>query len=598
MRISVRTTLIVGCALPFLIVWFNLAAVAQEGGPISSRPTFDCAKARSPLALLICSGEETARADWDLRVASWARYFSLDEDDRAIFWNDQDQWLRSLNQKCRLTNPPPFSRPQTSCVTEAYRARAALYRSKLTGNALAESKLTPEELAKIQQALIALGFLSGEADGEFGLATRAAIKKYQEANNFPQSDYLSMQQRQALLAERAQSAIAQRDPKGPSANQIPQSDTAPRARQDNRATQRPAGEFARLMQFPTACQTARELGQSQLWARGPFESKHEPGPTCRAVLACLGTLRSQLIAGIQYLKNNPAVFELFRNQVQATSRTNGSYLLSQHWPAMASGQRGSRFDQFGSSSLRIFSCNMLWDVLNREWLPPSDLSVERFVAAGQAVLAKVRTEYTNDEAEYRDLMIFNDRYTGVEDLERAYATYRRGFEDDDIAAVIRARPIMLQGLEQARARKQLLTQQSAQVAQYEQTLADFGTAIDREGLMSFADQRIQTAMGELRGELARLSQTAPAKRGDISAKLEIFATRIRDVDSTIRSAQHSVRVWKCEGTLIKGRSDRPTTPNSKISCIALGWCLPMYFQTNRLRWRLPIRLNLAGYVSW
>jgi hypothetical protein len=37
-----------------------------QGATISSRPTFDCAKAKSPLALLIClSGEETARADWD-----------------------------------------------------------------------------------------------------------------------------------------------------------------------------------------------------------------------------------------------------------------------------------------------------------------------------------------------------------------------------------------------------------------------------------------------------------------------------------------------------------------------------------------------------
>jgi uncharacterized protein len=96
MRVSVKTTLKIGYALPFFLVWFNLAAVAQEAGPISSRPTFDCAKARSPLALLICSGEDTAQADWDMIVAYWARYFSLDENDRAKFSGDQDEWLALL----------------------------------------------------------------------------------------------------------------------------------------------------------------------------------------------------------------------------------------------------------------------------------------------------------------------------------------------------------------------------------------------------------------------------------------------------------------------------------------------------------------------
>jgi tetratricopeptide (TPR) repeat protein len=105
----------------------NIGGVAQ-GSSISSRPTFDCAKAKSPLALLIClSGEETAQADWDSKIAYWARNFSLDEGEQAAFWKDQDQWSRSLNQKCGLT-APPFSRQQISCVIDAYKERAALYR--------------------------------------------------------------------------------------------------------------------------------------------------------------------------------------------------------------------------------------------------------------------------------------------------------------------------------------------------------------------------------------------------------------------------------------------------------------------------------------
>jgi hypothetical protein len=195
MRVPIKTCIEATYALGFLLVAFNFSAAAQ-GGSISSLPTFDCAKAKSPLALLICSGQETAKADWDLRIASLARYFSPKEDYPAYFWEDQDKWLTSLNQTSRMISVPSFSRQQISCVTGgAYRDRAELYRSKLTGDALAESRLTPERLSQIQQALIALGFLNGEADGEFGSVTRAAIGKYQEANGFPGSHYLSVEQR-------------------------------------------------------------------------------------------------------------------------------------------------------------------------------------------------------------------------------------------------------------------------------------------------------------------------------------------------------------------------------------------------------------------
>jgi hypothetical protein len=153
--------------------------------------------------------------------------------------------LRSLNQKCQLTNSPTFSRQQNSCVIGAYRARAELYRSKLTGDALSESRSTPEQLSQIQQALIALGFLNGEPDGEFGPMTRAAIRKYQEANGFPQRDYLSDKQRRALLERRAE-----RSPGTSSTTR------------DAPSGKRAEGEFARLVGVPPACLHASSGNQA------------------------------------------------------------------------------------------------------------------------------------------------------------------------------------------------------------------------------------------------------------------------------------------------------------------------------------------------
>ena len=128
MRVRHRTRFKARYGLACLLVALNFSVAAQTE-PISSRPTFDCAEAKGPLALLICSREETAQADWDLRIASWARYFSLKENDQASFWDDQQKWLMSLNQSCQLTDLPFFSRPQISCVIAAYKRRAELYRS-------------------------------------------------------------------------------------------------------------------------------------------------------------------------------------------------------------------------------------------------------------------------------------------------------------------------------------------------------------------------------------------------------------------------------------------------------------------------------------
>ena len=108
--------------------------------------------------------------------------------------------IQSLNRTCQLQPwQTSFSPQQRQCVLVAYRRRTELYRSQLKGEAFAESRLSPEQHAQIQSELVRLGFLSAEADGEFGPQTRAAIKSYQAQSGGPQSEFLTADQRNQLL---------------------------------------------------------------------------------------------------------------------------------------------------------------------------------------------------------------------------------------------------------------------------------------------------------------------------------------------------------------------------------------------------------------
>jgi hypothetical protein len=315
------------------------------------------------------------------------------------------------------------------------------------------------------------------------------------------------------------------------------------ASQGTPAQQRTEGEFERLVKIPAACETAREFGisgrwKSQLAFREPIQvgrrSIETPGPACLAAESCFQGLKSQAAAGVEYLTRNPAVSDALST---AGSQKRSTAPITHKLQQLLSTHSGT---SWGPND----RCTLVWIEIDSNWfsltdrLPPwQGYPFSDFSTAGQALLQKVRADYAADDSEYQQLLTFNDRYTGVERLERAHASYQQAFENDDLSAMINERPAMLQGLEQARARKQLLMQQSGQLTQYEHAVADFVTAINQEGLTGFVFQQTHTTIGELRSELASLSQMAPSKRGDILPKLDIFATRIGAIESAIDSAR-------------------------------------------------------------
>lgn len=192
----------VGLPVLAVVVWTGLAFGQAQPTNLSSKPTINCAKAKSSLPRLLCGDPAGAKADWDLVAASWARRFSLPRDERDAFEQAENNWLKSLPELCELNSgQQQFSSTQIRCVLTAYHGRAEQYRSELKDDALIESRLAPEQRAELQQALAALGFLSDVPDGEFGPNTRVAIKQFQESNGLPTSEFLSSAHKELLLKQ-------------------------------------------------------------------------------------------------------------------------------------------------------------------------------------------------------------------------------------------------------------------------------------------------------------------------------------------------------------------------------------------------------------
>jgi peptidoglycan hydrolase-like protein with peptidoglycan-binding domain len=206
----------------------------SQNQPIGDQPSFDCSKAHNTVAFILCDGPEAARIDWELNSALWALYFSIDEPRRPMLDREQQMWRQSLDRICalprvptpeeqagqemfrlfgrrmlglgfNLPGPQPITQAHTRCVLNAYHARAAVLRSKLTGDALAEAQLSAEQHVALQYALEERGFLrpdqigAGTHDGEFGPVTRQVIRQFQQSINAPPSGFLTDDQREALL---------------------------------------------------------------------------------------------------------------------------------------------------------------------------------------------------------------------------------------------------------------------------------------------------------------------------------------------------------------------------------------------------------------
>ncbi|HKD28621.1 MAG TPA: caspase family protein [Xanthobacteraceae bacterium] len=165
------------------------------------------------------------------------------------FWRSAQSSGKSEEYSAYLTRYPngnfaTIARARLAALETEAATRAAQAQSIHTALATRETEeqlaLDPHKRSDIQRRLSALGYLQGNADGNFNDNTRHAIERWQTARHYPRSGYFNKLQHDALLAERLP-AVRTAAPAAPRPqHQAPAAQQAPPAQQQVPAAQQPA----------------------------------------------------------------------------------------------------------------------------------------------------------------------------------------------------------------------------------------------------------------------------------------------------------------------------------------------------------------------
>ena len=192
------------------------APVALEPTPTNRvGPSFDCAKAATPLTLLICSDAELSRADLAFNQAYWALYQQLGPGGQAQLKESDVAFIDQVQAQCGLPTTGPLTPDDgqsRNCVENAYQKMRAMWLSQLTGPAREEADRVPEEHLKLQLDLQQLGLLpAGSPDGIYAQETRGAILAWQNSRGRPITGFLNDADASALEQEVTTATAASSD---------------------------------------------------------------------------------------------------------------------------------------------------------------------------------------------------------------------------------------------------------------------------------------------------------------------------------------------------------------------------------------------------
>jgi hypothetical protein len=178
----------------------------------ATRPSFDCTKARAPLAVAICSNDALSTLDLSFADAYQALRQAVGPQGKAEVFQEAINFQTTVNTVCNLPQDLAGFDPSryTDCIQKLYLQQRAAWAGRLSGSALEETSLAPEQLLAAQAQLESQGYLpeGSQIDGVFGPSTRAAITEFQQAKNLPISAFLDDATFDALMSGATSPAAA------------------------------------------------------------------------------------------------------------------------------------------------------------------------------------------------------------------------------------------------------------------------------------------------------------------------------------------------------------------------------------------------------
>jgi peptidoglycan hydrolase-like protein with peptidoglycan-binding domain len=178
-------------------------------------PSFDCDKASTPLARMICASPELSRIDLQFVQPYYAIRQQLSAEGRRELDEEDHEFIESVQQLCGVPETGPIA-GSPDCVGTQYNRKRVEWVGRLSGAAREEANRPIEQHIAVQRALQEKGFLpaSAKIDGVYGGATRSAVAAWQTANGRPATGFISNVDATALAAP-IPVAAAQAQPSSP-----------------------------------------------------------------------------------------------------------------------------------------------------------------------------------------------------------------------------------------------------------------------------------------------------------------------------------------------------------------------------------------------
>ena len=167
------------------------ASATVASSPTRIGPSFDCSKAYSPLALMICASPALSKVDLRFVQAYRALWQQVGKEGQRELLGEAVDFQNAVQHACRIPETGPIS-GSPECVAAEYERQRSIWLSRLNGPASEEASRPIEQQIALQALLQKLGFLPAAVtiDGVYGDATRSSILAWQGVNRRPQTGFL------------------------------------------------------------------------------------------------------------------------------------------------------------------------------------------------------------------------------------------------------------------------------------------------------------------------------------------------------------------------------------------------------------------------